>query len=642
MSGIAGIFRRDGGPVSPEALQRMLAAIAHRGPDKQAIWHGGAAGLGNCLLWTTPEAVNEVLPRPYPGTPFVIAADARIDNRAELREALGLSDDRNRTDSEYIVEAYKRWGEECPARLIGDYSFVIWDVNERKLFCARDSAGLRSFYYHVTPELFVFASEIKALTTLAEVPADINEARVGDYLINLYEDRAMTFYRDIYRLPPATLLTVTPVSFATRTYWKLDPERELRLGNDAEYTEAFRELFDESVRCRVRAWSSGTGPTLGSALSGGLDSSAIACTARNLIAEPVHTFSIVFPGLPERDLKVIDERPYIERVLQTGHFIPHYIRGDELSPLRDVARVHHHLDEANFAPNLYLHWAMYGAARENGVRIFLDGLDGDTTVSHGFEYLEELARSFRWKTLGAETSLLAANLFGGAKPRRILWNYCVKEMAPLWMFQAYRLLRGRFREVRANSTLVHPALTERLDLRRRARRLSPARTRHTARGYHHKALNFSLYPHALEMADKATAAFGVEARYPFFDRRLIEFCLALPAEQKMGAGWNRLIFRRAMEGVLPPEIQWRGSKGNLSPNFQRRLLDLDGALLERVAAGDTQATRSYLDQGSLRRALDEYRADPMAAGGKNSIQLFTAANLALWLEQTSFRSATRV
>jgi len=178
--------------------------------------------------------------------------------------------------------------------------------------------------------------------------------------------------------------------------------------------------------------------------------------------------------------------------------------------------------------------------------------------------------------------------------------------------------------------------------RRRARRLSPARTRHTARGYHHKALNFSLYPHALEMADKATAAFGVEARYPFFDRRLIEFCLALPAEQKMGAGWNRLIFRRAMEGVLPPEIQWRGSKGNLSPNFQRRLLDLDGALLERVAAGDTQATRSYLDQGSLRRALDEYRADPMAAGSKNSIQLFTAANLALWLEQTSFRSATRV
>src|SRR5947208_15941848 len=124
------------------------------------------------------------------------------------------------------------------------------------------------------------------------------------------------------------------------------------------------------------------------------------------------------------------------------------------------------------------------------------------------------------------------------------------------------------------------------------------------------------------MADKASAAFGVEARYPFFDRRLVEFCLALPAEQKLGNGWNRLIFRRAMEGVLPPEIQWRGSKGNLSPNFQRRLLELDGALLARVASGNTIATENYLDQSSMQRALDEYRADPMAAGGKNSIQLF--------------------
>jgi asparagine synthase (glutamine-hydrolysing) len=149
-----------------------------------------------------------------------------------------------------------------------------------------------------------------------------------------------------------------------------------------------------------------------------------------------------------------------------------------------------------------------------------------------------------------------------------------------------------------------------------------------------------LYPLALEMADKASAAFGVEARYPFFDRRLIEFCLALPASQKLGQGWNRLIFRRAMEGVLPPEIQWRGSKGNLSPNFHRRLLELDGHSLERVASGGAAAAQGFLDAESMRRALAQYRESPLGAGGRNSIQLFTATNLALWLEQTKIGRPT--
>jgi asparagine synthase (glutamine-hydrolysing) len=302
----------------------------------------------------------------------------------------------------------------------------------------------------------------------------------------------------------------------------------------------------------------------------------------------------------------------------------------------DVGLVHHHLDEANFAPNLYLHWAMYRAAKQNRVRVFLDGLDGDTTVSHGFENLEEMARRFQFRTLHREAKLLAANLFGGSTAKRILWNYCAKDLAPLWMFQLWRLLHGRVREVRDNSTLVDPEFTRRLNLRQRAKRLTPHLNLHTSRARHHRALTYSLYPLALEMADKASAAFGVEARYPFFDRRLIEFCLALPAEQKMSQGWNRLVFRRAMEGVLPREIQWRGSKGNLSPNFHRQLLLRDAANLENAISG-AAASDGFLHRESMSRALAEFRAEPLGAGGKHSIQLFTAANLALWLEQSGIR-----
>jgi asparagine synthase (glutamine-hydrolysing) len=630
MSGIAGIFRRDGRPVAVGDVERMLCTIAHRGPDRSEVWVEGAVGLGNCMLCTTPESLGESLPAKHPAAPFVIAADARIDNRAELREALGLNAAEAPCDSDLILEAYRAWGEDCAVRLIGDFSFVIWDASRQTLFCARDSAGIRSFYYYATPEVLVFGSEIKALRALSEVPAILNETRVGDYLINLYEDRSITFYEGIFRLPPATTLTVTPEKLRLHTYWKLDPEFELEWKSDDDYTQAFKHHFDEAVRCRTR-----NSHGIGSALSGGLDSSAIACTARNQLQSPLHTFSIIFPGLSTEDLKVIDERHYIDLVLATGNFKPHYIRGDELSPMRDVDRVHRHLDEANFAPNLYLHWAMYSAAQQNNVRVFLDGLDGDTTVSHGFEKLEELARRLRFRALKEEARMLAANLFdGGSTTRRVLWNYCAKDIAPTWMFQAWRLLRGRFREARANSTLTHPAFARRLNLRNRARSLAPRKGNRTARAYHFKALTFALYPHALEMADKASAAFGVEARYPFFDRRLIEFCLALPASQKLGHGWNRLIFRRAMEGVLPPEIQWRGSKGNLSPNFHRRLLEFDGPTLERLASGGAAAAEGFLHPAAVRRALEEYRASPLAAGGQKSIQLFTAANLAIWLEQT--------
>jgi asparagine synthase (glutamine-hydrolysing) len=627
MSGIVGIFRRDARQVREEELRTMLETIPHRGPDAADVLCDGSTGFGNCVLWTTPESLHEKLPRKDASGTHLIAADARVDNREDLIRILGIAD--TVTDSELILQAYGKWGEGCAEHLIGDFSFAIWDGREQKVFCARDSAGIRSFYYYDSPSAFIFGSEIKALTSLPEVPAVLNETRVADYLVSLFEDRAMTFYKNIFRLPAASTLTVTRSQIRVRTYWRLDPSKELRLRDDREYTEGFREIFFEAVRCRVRSAF-----PVGSALSGGLDSSAIACTARDVLISrdpeaSLDTFSVIFPGLPEQDLKVIDERPYIEQVLGTGHFKPHFIRGDELSPMEDVSLVHHHLDEANFAPNLYLHWGMYGAARRSGVRVFLDGLDGDTTVSHGFEYLEELARRFHWKKLHREASLLARNLFGGgSRVRRVLWNYCLKDMAPKWMRHA-------------TGNLVHPDFTRRMATKERMRSLTKARRPRNAREYHHRVLTLSLYAHTMELADKASAAFGIEARYPFFDRRLIEFCLSLPATQKLSNGWNRAVFRRAMEGILPAGIQWRSSKGNLSPNFYRRLLDSHGGTLDAIAAGGSGAFSEYVDASAMQRALREFKASPNGAGGSQSLQLFNAANLALWLEQSQLKPAMR-
>jgi len=499
-----------------------------------------------------------------------------------------------------------------------------------------DAVGVRSFYYYLSDRVFTFATEIKALLAVPEVPCRLNEMRVAEYLVTLFEDRAGTFYDGILRLQGGCTLTVDSQNTKVRQYWALDPRREVRLGSDEEYADAFRELFTEAVRCRTRSAF-----PVGAALSGGLDSSAIACTARGQRAEAVHTFSLIFPGLPAEDRKVIDERPQIKAVLDSGGFEPHFVEADRISPMWQTDRMHFHLDHANCAPNLYLHWAMYDAAHSHGVRVFLDGFDGDATVSHGFERLSELAQKLQWRILWREAKLLSENHLAGIPPGRILKAFCVKPFAPRWMRLAWLILKGRRREALGGNIFISKEFKDRTGIERRARSMLRLQSkwyfRRHARTEHWLGLTQGLYAFTLEMADKASAAFSVEARYPFFDRRLMEFCLALPAEQKLGQGWDRWVFRRAMEGVLPAEIQWRPKKGNLSPNFHRRLLDFERQRLEEVIFGEGRQLQPYVDSGAMIAAYREYQKNHVKSQGE-SMQIFAAVNLALWLRSSGFSS----
>jgi len=639
MSGICGLFNRNGGPGSAESVSAMLCALRHRGPDANAVWHGGAAALGHCMLHTTPESLYERLPMAEPTSGHVITADARIDNREELTAKLGPTAHIRQTDSELILAAYDRWGEECPEHLVGDFAFAIWDARRQMVFCACDPMGVKSLYYYLTGGLFLFASEVKALLASPEVPRRLNEMRVAEYLATLFEDRSGTFYKDILRLPGAHTLTVGRYRLHSHRYWALDPRRELRLGSDDEYVEAFRDLFTETVRCRTRSAF-----PVGAALSGGLDSSSVACTARNVKAgqsSPLHTFSLVFPGLPDQDKRLIDERPQIQAVLATGGFDAHFVEADRLSPMWQVERMHFHLDHANYAPNLYLHWAMYDAASAHGVRVFLDGFDGDSTVSHGFERLRELAQTLHWRTLWHEIGMLAQNHLAGIRPRRILKHYCLKPLTPRWLTLLWLMRRGRFREALSQNIFLSPDLKRRTGIERRARALiRPQRAwsiLRTARQSHYASINQALYSYTLEIADKASSAFQIEARYPFFDRRLIEFCLSLPAEQKLGHGWNRYIQRRAMAGILPAEIQWRPRKGDLSPNFHRRLLDFERARLEQIMLHGSRELDPFVNPNAMRAAFHEYEKNHARSQGE-SIQIFAAVNLALWLRSAGFSS----
>jgi asparagine synthase (glutamine-hydrolysing) len=172
VSGVVGVYFLDGKPLDRGLLERMTDSISHRGPDGADIWNNGPVGLGHRMLWTTPESLHEQLPLEDKTAKIVLTADARIDNRDELIEALDLTGQPGWeiSDGELILRAYEKWGEQCPENLLGDFVFAIWDERKQRLFLARDHFGVKPLYYYRSDRVFVFASEIKALLCVPEVP----------------------------------------------------------------------------------------------------------------------------------------------------------------------------------------------------------------------------------------------------------------------------------------------------------------------------------------------------------------------------------------------------------------------------------------------------------------------------------------
>ena len=632
MSGIAGIFYRDGRPVQRPVLARVVEVIAHRGPNGSGLWCQGPVGLGHCMLWTTPESLQEAMPLIARGGELIITADARIDNRDELIRQLRLDEQpaAGIGDGELILAAYEKWGEHCPEHLLGAFAFAIWDKRRQQLFCARDQFGVKPFYYYLSERLFAFATEIKALLPLEDIPQRLEELRIARHLVPLDIDPALTLYADILRLLPAQCLAVSEHQVKKDRYWELDPSREMRLGSDEAYTEAFRELFFEAVRCRLRATSG-----IGSMLSGGLDSSSITSVGGDLLAQadaaPLPTFSAVFDKVKESD-----ERVYIEAVLAQGPFESHYFHADHFGPLAELAPMLWHQDGLFESGNLYLTWGICKLAQQRGVRVLLDGFDGDRVVPLGICHLWAFANNRRWLVLARHLRALE-KVMGEPSWLTTLWGYMRREYPRLSMVQRQakrirRLASRKRAHVKAlsrpsrSSGFIEKSFVERMRLSER-RPLYPSFE--SGRAAHHWMLTGPIIAEELEELDKAGSAFGLEIRYPFFDRRLVEFCLALPPEQQLRDGWTRMILRRAMQGILPPQVQWRPKKGDVVPAFDYGLLANSRELIEDVVLGADGALWAYVDREALQ---DIYRRlDSAGAYAEDGGALWKAVTLACWL-----------
>ena len=627
MNEIAGIFHLDGQSARAEQLSPMLDCLADWPANRCDVQVESSAGLGVRQFFMTREDERECQPLSVDGK-YVLVADVRLDNCDELIGLLELKacDPAILTDGYLIVKAYERWGEDAPNRLIGDFAFALWDVKARRLFCARDAMGVKPFYYACLPgRTFVFGSVIRMLLA-GGISKEINELYLGMMMALDHSDRERTAFKEVLRLPGGHWLSVSRDKLIVRRYWELERIVPIRYSSEEDYVEGLRHVFNEAVKCRLR----GIHP-IGAQLSGGLDSSSVTSVAAQLLspAQRLHSFSYVFPVTAEFS-KSIDERKYQQAVVERYSNIEHHpVVCDGLDPLvSDLWSG----DEPRAFYNFFLDKAVFDEACACGVRVLLTGHDGDAAVSHGYDILSEMV--VKWRLLAFFRQCFALSRTHGIRFAKVIWRMGLRPYRN-FISERIRLRRCSTVEFAQANPLVNSVFTQRVGLSQVHNDAQKAQNSFlelvNARFNYIRSITHGNYSLLVEGLDGHTRPRRLEVRHPFFDRRFVEYSLAIPQDLKLRNGVSRYIMHQAMRGILPDLVNDRLDKANLSACFNGGILPHAVAYPSGVQSESRQRVNGYVDESYCTLAARKVVASETNTD-RMRMDLFCSIVLEHWLE----------
>ncbi len=536
------------------------------GPDGHAIWYDGPIGLGQMMLFNTPQALNEKLPRYIANKPMVITAAARIDNRETLFSKLAIPHPQRAAtpDSELISLAYEKWGDSCPQHILGDYAFAIWEPKKKSLFLARDHHGTTSLYYYDCAQFFAFASSIHALLTLHQIPKVLDELRLGQTMIYIRGEPQRTHHQGILHLLSAHTLRVSPTSLDIERYWYPENLPLLQLKNEEDYAAGLKEVLQRAVVSQTRSHRE-----VGISLSGGLDSTAVAAFAAPALQErnqTLHAFSWIpaFDDVLTLGTKRVTEKPYVEKTAAyVGNIDLQFIDSKNIGLLESIQKSLDGYPGPLFTP-LNMHWLhqMWDMAREQEIGTLLSGRLGNATISWGglpsSVGLAHYLRQKRW--IAALKYHLFFPLFPGFPQQR----------------QIKRLQKTILQE---NS--VNPEFATRIHLLEMF-----AQEKHNQYIIHWRAplvIRTNILLPGCNILDAMSAefcgAYGIERRDPTGHVDVIEYTLAVPDHIYSGkTGGERRLIRLAMQGLLPNEVIGNKRRGMQSSDIVARVRNESGII----------------------------------------------------------------
>lgn len=582
MCGIFGLWNLDSKPLAPAVIQRATNLLRHRGPDDEGYLFvdtaknctaalGGHDTMPELQLPHVNNATNEshdlafgfrrlaIIDLSPAGHQPMASADRRhwiifngeVYNYLELRaELTGYGHQfRTNSDTEVILAAYQQWGHECLARFNGMWALAIWDAQQQELFCARDRLGVKPFYYHFNKTQFIFASEIKALLAAASDLGEINDSHLANFLLTgLLDHTEQTFFAPIKALPPAHYLkidakTQTP---ALQRYWDINVAEIKTKYDYAKPENTLLNLLQDSVRLRLRS-----DVPVGTCLSGGLDSSAIVALASKMLPHAINSFSSVYSQ------SGYSEEKYIRLVSQANQTRAHFTSPDPEKFFSLLKRIIWHFDEPAAGPGVYSQWFVMDLAHQS-VTVLLDGQGGDELFAGYAPYLPlHLAALGRKIFRQRRLNLLGRFFQDGSVILRDGHRYFFPELS------ARQFLKKIF--MRATGKRYRAALWLNAEMAA-AQRRAPINSHNPVPA--HDPLNRRLYrdltqtsiPALLHYEDRSSMAFGLEARVPFLDYRLVEFALGLPGEMKIKGTTTKYVARQAFKDILPEAVRTRHDK----------------------------------------------------------------------------------
>jgi asparagine synthase (glutamine-hydrolysing) len=617
MSAIAGVQSFQPLPEeAPEILSRMVREHASLAPDGGSVARRPGVAMAFGAFHVTEESRRAR--QPWVDGDLMIGWDGRLDNRGELERLIAVPEASRLTDVELVAGVYRRLGDDAWARLIGDFAAALWDDAAGRLILARDAMGGRPLFYRTDGSCLLWASTLGALAAAQTAEPEIDDDWLLAYLLRLMSPTE-TPYRGIRGVPAGHLVVAERAGLRIVPCWTLGRHPEIRYRDDRDYEQHFRELFFEAVRVRLRTG----GAPVCAELSGGLDSSSVACVARHLLrtesveAGDVTTYSIVYDRA-----STADERRYIRPVEQRLGRRSLYLLEDDHPMLsagfeRPWTEIPYFLQTLR-APHVY------AAERlaESRTRVVLTGAGGDQLMWNDIEapyYLADLLARGRlaavWRELGSWRSRTARTQYPQPLPQLVLRGL----LRPL-----IASLRGRSRSPDMRSLL--PYLTGDLrSLQRRSWKLiNPPLP----------WLRPSRLPPVEELRDVISHItwfyhfdrLGFQMSHPFLHRPLVEFCLGIPNQQFVRVDETRSLQRRALRDLLPPEVAQRYTKVGPDEAILRGLRR-EWSTVEKLLEDSRVCRRGFADAGRLRRALER------ASGGYApcNMDLVRLLEVEIWL-----------
>ncbi|MFN7826423.1 MAG: asparagine synthase (glutamine-hydrolyzing) [Acidobacteriota bacterium] len=598
MCGIAGIFNLTEQPSAERTLRAMSEALEHRGPDGEGLTGGehGPVWLAHRRLAILDLSVAGRQPLSDASGRLQITFNGEIYNFLELRTELEREGYRfhTATDTEVILNAWLHWGPECQQRFNGMWAFAIWDQSEQRLFISRDRFGVKPLFYYTDGRRFVFASELKAFRFLDDFRLEPNEKALRQVIASpsQLEGTEETLLRGVKRLLPGHSIEVGRGSMRQQRWWNTLDHLPVPPARFNEQAEAFRELFLDACRLRLRS-----DVPVATCLSGGLDSSAVLCSLAQLertshgrtprtASNWQRAFVATFPGTPS------DEERFARLAIEHSGADPRYRPMEATAALGELEKIIYDFEEITATLPAPI-WSLYRELRREGVVVSLDGHGADELLGGYTHYTQAALRAtgglIRQPRRTIElTSTLHALYATDGPVARPSWLKLLIANDP-----TIRRLRGR-RPAQLPQE-ADPAEEARIDA------LGPL----TALLY--REFHRSMLPTILRNFDRCSMAHGIEVRMPFLDWRLVTFAFSLPDQSKIGGGFTKRILREAMRGIMPEELRTRRSK----IGFNSPLPDwFNGPLRDWLAdlvSEQTFRQSPYWDGPAIHRLVHEKR-----------------------------------